>query len=75
VLALAGISLILASLSLSNLNLAFQMFIAAACACSINVITTICIFKIFLGDREDFWIQLIHTVFGIGGLIGPLIVL
>lgn len=66
-----SISLIISSMSLSFFNLTICMFFAALCACSISIITNLCIFKIFIGDRQDFWIQLIHTVFGIGGLVGP----
>ena len=30
--------------------------------------------RIYKGDGQDFWIQLLHTIFGLGGLIGPFLV-
>lgn len=68
-----SISLILSSLSLTFINLSVWMFIAAAASCMISIVANLCIFKIFIGDRQDFWIQLIHTVFGVGGLLGPML--
>ena len=70
-----GLSLIISSFSMSFINLAITMFISAACCCMMNVITNLCIFKLFIGDRQDYWVQLIHLVFGIGGLVGPMIVI
>lgn len=39
----------------------------------LNVACNICTMKVFRGE-EGFWIQLLHTVFAIGGLIGPILV-
>ena len=30
--------------------------------------------QIYNGEGQDFWIQLLHTIFGLGGLIGPFLV-
>lgn len=30
--------------------------------------------KLFKNDQPDFWVQILHTVFGIGGLVGPFLV-
>lgn len=51
------------------------MFIAASCCCMLNILSNLCIFELFVGDKQDYWIQMINLFFGIGGLVGPLIVI
>ena len=41
----------------------------------ITVITNLCIFILFANSERDYWIQLVNLFFGVGGLIGPLIVI
>lgn len=69
-----GLSLIISSFSLTFYNLLFTMTIAGACCCMMNVTTTLCIFQLFT-ENQDYWLQLINLFFGIGGLIGPAIVI
>jgi predicted permease len=40
-----------------------------------SILGYLCIFKIFRRDNPDYWIQSVNIFFGIGGLIGPLIVI
>lgn len=49
------------------------MFVGSASCMILNVVSNICTMKVFRGE-EGFWIQLLHTVFAIGGLIGPILV-
>ena len=72
---ICGVSLIVSSLSLTFSNLFASMVIAAACCCMLNILSNLCIFELFVGDKQDYWIQMINLFFGIGGLIGPLIVI
>lgn len=72
---IGGLSLIGSSLSLSTINLAICMFISAACCCMINVVSNMCILKLYAGDNQDFWVQLLHLIFGAGGLVGPFIII
>jgi hypothetical protein len=51
------------------------MFISAACCCMLNVLSNVCLFKLFPGGTVDYWLQLLNVFFSIGGLIGPLIVI
>lgn len=51
------------------------MFVGAACCCMINVVSNMCVMKLYAGPDQDYWIQLLHLVFGGGGLIGPLIII
>lgn len=30
--------------------------------------------KLFRDGNQDFWIQILHTIFGVGGLVGPFLV-
>ena len=39
----------------------------------INVTCNICVMKLF-HQKQDYWIQLLHMLFGVGGLTGPFIV-
>ena len=41
----------------------------------LNVLSNLCILQLFVGDKQDYWIQMINLFFGIGGLIGPMIVI
>jgi hypothetical protein len=51
------------------------MFIAGTCCCMMNILSNLCIFELFPGEGQDFWLQLINLFFGIGGLIGPFFVI
>lgn len=51
------------------------MFVSAACCCMINVVCNMCILKLFAGDNQDYWVQLLHLIFGAGGLVGPFIII
>lgn len=51
------------------------MFIAAICCCMLNVLSNLCILGLFAGDKQDYWIQMINLFFGIGGLLGPMLVI
>jgi MFS-type transporter involved in bile tolerance (Atg22 family) len=68
---IGGISFIVSSTSLEFWNLAITMLVGAACCCIINITSNISVLKLYGGDRPDFWVQLLHTLFGVGGLIGP----
>ena len=71
---IGGISFVISSLSLDFWNLSITMFIGASCCCIINVICNVCTMQIYRGEGQDFWVQLLHTIFGLGGLIGPFLV-
>ena len=71
---IGGICFLVSSLSLNFLNLVITMFLGAACCCIINVTCNVCTMHIYKGDGQDYWIQLLHTIFGLGGLIGPFLV-
>lgn len=51
------------------------MLIAGATCCMMNILSNLCVFELFIGVGQDFWIQLLNLFFGIGGLIGPAIVI
>ena len=70
-----GLALIGSSLSLESLNLAICMFLSAACCCMMNVVTNMCILKLYAGDNQDYWVQLLHLIFGAGGLFGPFVII
>lgn len=71
---ICGLALIISSFSFNFYNLLFTMLIAGGCSCMINIVSTLCIFELFT-ENQDYWIQLINLFFGIGGLIGPVIVI
>ena len=56
--------------SLSFWNLSITIFIGSGCCCILNVSCNIATIQIF-PERQDFWIQLLHMMFGVGGFIGP----
>lgn len=35
---------------------------------------TLCILKTHQNHHEDFWLQVMHSMFGVGGFIGPIFV-
>lgn len=72
---IGGLSLIGSSLSLNFINLAVCMFVCAACCCMINVVSNMCVLKLFAGENQDYWVQLLHLIFGAGGLVGPFIII
>ena len=39
----------------------------------INVTCNLCVIKLF-PRKQDYWVQLLHMLFGVGGLTGPFIV-
>jgi len=57
------------------MNLFITMLIAAAASCMLNILSNLCIFELFTGADQDYWIQMINLFFGIGGLVGPMIVI
>jgi hypothetical protein len=63
------------SLSLTPINLSICMFVSAACCCMINVVSNMCVLKLYNGDNQDYWVQLLHLIFGAGGLVGPFVVI
>lgn len=71
---IGGISFMLSSFSLTFINLSLTLFVGACCCIIINVTCNVCTMKLYRGEGQDFWIQLLHTVFGIGGLVGPFLV-
>jgi hypothetical protein len=71
----AGIALVVSSLDFGFFNLAITMFIAGTCCCMMNILSNLCIFELFPGEGQDFWLQLINLFFGIGGLVGPFFVI
>ena len=72
---ICSVALIVSSLSISFWNLSITMFIAASGCIMLNILCNLCIFELFAGDNQDYWIQLINLFFGVGGLIGPFIVI
>lgn len=63
--------LIASSLSFGFMNLTITMLLIGTCCCMLNVLSNLCIFVLFTGEDQDYWIQFINLFFGIGGLIGP----
>ncbi len=72
---ICGASLIASSFNFGFLNLSLTFLIAGGTCCMMSILTYLCIFEIFINDRQDYWIQLIGLFFGIGGLIGPFFVI
>lgn len=72
---ICGCALIVSSMSFSFLNLTITMLIAGATCCMMNILSNLCVFELFIGVGQDFWIQLLNLFFGIGGLIGPAVVI
>ena len=68
---IGGISFAVSSISLDFWYLAISMFIGASCCCIINVTCNVCVLKLYASERQDYWVQLLHTIFGVGGFIGP----
>jgi len=70
---ICGISFLISSLSFDSWNLCISIFFGSSCCCTINIICNACVIKLYADGRQDYWVQLLHTIFGVGGLIGPLI--
>ena len=70
-----GSVLIVSSLNFGFLNLSITMLLIGTCSCMLNVLCNLCIFVLFVGDNQDYWIQFINLFFGIGGLIAPIFVI
>jgi len=70
-----GVSLLISSFSFSFWNLFISMFVCAACSCMLNILCNLCVFELFAGPDQDYWLQMLNLFFGIGGLIGPFIVI
>lgn len=71
---IGGICFAISTFSLDFWNLTITIFLGAACCCIINVTCNICTMQLYKGEGQDYWVQLLHTMFGVGGLIGPFIV-
>lgn len=69
-----GVFFAISAMSITFWNLTIFLTLGACCCCCINISCNVCIMKMFRGEKEDFWIQMIHMVFGIGGLVGPFLV-
>ena len=74
-LIVGGITLMISSFDFGFWNLSINICIAGACVCMITVLTNLCIFILFALNDKDYWVQLVNLFFGIGGLIGPFIVI
>ena len=69
-----GVCFALSALSITFWNLTIFLTLGACCCCIINITCNVCIMQMFRGEQEDFWIQMIHMVIGIGALVGPFFV-
>jgi hypothetical protein len=67
--------LIASSMDFGFMNLSITMLLIGTCSCMLNVLSNLCIFVLFTGDDQDYWIQFINLFFGIGGLIAPFFVI
>ena len=74
-LLLAGFFLILSSMNFSFLNLFTTIMLASGCFCMMIALSLYCITKIFPKDEQEYYILLNNISFGIGGLVGPIIVI
>lgn len=63
----------ISTFSLSFWNLTISIFFGAACCCMLNITCNVCVMQLFKKDSQDFWIQLLHLLFGVGGFVGPII--
>jgi hypothetical protein len=70
---IGGLSFMSSTFSLSVINLTVTILIGACCCTIINTICNICTMKTFRNET-GFYIQFLHTIFGIGGLTGPFVV-
>lgn len=71
---LGGIAFILSSLSITFVNLAVFLCLGS---CSLSIMSITCnvaTLRTFAGERQDLWLQVLHTLFGIGGFVGPFFV-
>ena len=68
-----GIFFVLSTLSLTFWNLFITLFFGTACCCIINVTCNVYVMKLYSGEGQDYWIQLLHLFFGVGGFVGPTI--
>lgn len=72
---ICAFSLVISSFNFGFLNLFVTMLICAACSCMLNILCNLCIFELFTGEAQDYWLQMINLFFGVGGYIGPIIVI
>ena len=70
-----ALSLLISSFSLTFWNLFLTMFVCAACSCMLNILCNLCVFELFAGPDQDYWLQMLNLFFGIGGLVGPIVVI
>ena len=68
-----GVSYMVSTMSFSFWNLSLSFFVGGACCCMITVCCNVCVIKLY-PKNQDYWVQLLQTLFGIGGLAGPFIV-
>lgn len=71
---IGGSSFMISTVSINFWNLSLTMFVGGSCCCIINIVCNSCVIKLYANQKQDYWIQLLHTIFGVGGLLGPFLV-
>ena len=69
-----GIGTICFSFADNDYTRGISLYIAAIACVQLTVYESICLIDMFKNDNLDAWLQVNHGVFGIGGLLGPLLV-
>jgi hypothetical protein len=52
----------------------FIMFFVATFISMINIMVNVCVAETQKGGNVNFWMHVLHATYGIGGLIGPVII-
>ena len=56
-----------------NLQGGYIFFSSLFCSC-FEILVNMCVVQSHRGNNEDFWLQLGHGLFGVGGLMGPIFI-
>jgi fucose permease len=71
---IAGLMFILFPFWRSLWGHGFCIVVASIFCSGFEIVMNMCIIALYKHNRVDFWLQIMHGMFGVGGLIGPLFV-
>ena len=73
-LVFAGVPFIIFPFTDSMVLEGVYIFISSICCSCFEILINICLLATHKNNNEEFWLQILHGIFGIGGLIGPLFI-
>ncbi len=70
-LLVGGIAFLVSSYSFNFIFIGICFFFGAVSCCNIAATSNICVIRLFENNDQQFWLQILSIMFGVGGLAAP----